>query len=51
MEKGWNFDGKHLDYALETVQYNRGKKMYVCAFCLDEQKIKPRGIWEEYDEE
>ncbi|ECH0512556.1 hypothetical protein V3F66_004588 [Salmonella enterica] len=49
MEKGWNFDDKHLDGALETVQYHRGKKMYICAFCLDEQKTKPRGIWEEDD--
>ncbi|WP_109372814.1 hypothetical protein [Proteus genomosp. 6] len=49
MEKGWNFDSKHLDRALETVQYHRGKKMYICAFCLDEQKTKPREIWEEDD--
>lgn len=50
MEKSWNFDSKHLDYALETVQYHRGKKMYICSFCLDEQKTKPRGIWEENDD-
>ena len=51
MEKGRNFDAKHLESALETVQYHRGKKMYICAFCLDEQKIKPHGIWEGCDEE
>lgn len=51
MEKGWNFDSKHLDYALETVQYNRVAKIYICAFCLDEQKKRPLGIWEEDAEE
>lgn len=44
MKKGWNFDSKHLDYALKTVQYDRKKRLYICAFCLDEQKTKPRGI-------
>ncbi len=45
MEKSWNFDSKHLDSALETVQYNRSKGAYICAFCLDEQKTKPIDIW------
>ncbi|BHD75844.1 MULTISPECIES: hypothetical protein [Enterobacterales] len=49
MEKRWNFDDKHLDGALKTVQYHLGKKMYICAFCLEEQKTKPRGMWEEDD--
>ncbi|MDU4843633.1 MAG: hypothetical protein E6X49_21190 [Leclercia adecarboxylata] len=51
MEKGWNFDSKDLDFALETVQYNRSKGVYICAFCLNEQKDKPLGIWEEIDED
>lgn len=45
MKKSWNFDSKHLDSALETVQYNRSKGAYICAFCLDEQKTKPIDIW------
>lgn len=45
MEKGWNFDGKFLDDALATVQYQRKKRMYICAFCLNEQKNKPDDIW------
>lgn len=49
MTKESNFDSKHLDYVLETVQYHRGKRKYICAFCLDEQETKPRGIWEEDD--
>lgn len=47
MEKSWNFDGKFIESALETVQYNRKRNRYVCLFCHDEQISKPRGIWEE----
>jgi len=50
MEKSWNFDGKFIDSALETVQYNRKLNRYVCLFCHDEQISKPRGIWEEDEE-
>lgn len=49
MERGWNFDSKHLDDVLETVQYNRKRNSYICAFCLDEQTTKPLGIWEASD--
>jgi len=50
MEKQFNFDSAHLDYSLETVQYSRKEKMYICAFCLHKQKTKPLGIWAEENE-
>lgn len=49
MEKRFNFDGKHIESALETVQYNRKLEKYICAFCHDQQDVKAKGIWEECD--
>lgn len=49
MEKRFNFDGKHIESALETVQYNRKLEKYICAFCHDQQDVKTKGIWEECD--
>jgi len=51
MEKGFNFDDKHLDYTVETVQFNRKRQLYICTFCLDEQKEVPRGLWDDEDEQ
>lgn len=49
MEKRFNFDGKHIDDALETVQFNRKLKKYICAFCHDQQDFRPKDLWEECD--
>lgn len=46
MQKSEHFDGKHIEGNIETIQYNRKTRKYVCIFCHHTQSEKPGDIWE-----